>query len=310
MTAREPSPVRRLARRLARRPSTASAPVPASAPASAPAAARTPQPEHRPQYVLVVSYGRTGSTLVQGLLNTLPRSIVRGEHGLYLLPFFRAYHDLVGFRDKHLRHNPRLTHSAFYGLDLVRPVAFVRSARQLLHQSLLGDVRLRDVDVLGFKEVQWYRVREDEIEPFFAYVDRVLPDVRYVLNHRPIEQTLDSGFWVGRDRNVVMHRIERVLLIQQHLRETRPERCVDLPFAELTDTDPEVRDPMLRRLATFVSGSCDDELLEALRATASQRHGPPGGWKKERDERQALEALEAVEAVEAESAEEASGPTG
>lgn len=234
--------------------------------------------------MLVVSYGRTGSTLVQGLLNTLPRSIVRGEHGLYLLPFFRAYHDLVSFRDKHLRHNPQLTYSAFYGLDLVRPVAFVRSARQLVHQSLLGDVRLRDVDVLGFKEVQWYRVREDEIEPFFEYVDRVLPDVRYVLNHRPIEQTLDSGFWVGRDRHVVMRRIERVLLVQQHLRETRPDRCLDLPFAALTDTDPEARDTMLRGLATFVSGSCDDDLLEAMRATASQRHGPPGKSKDDRVE--------------------------
>ena len=33
-------------------------------------------------YVFVVTYGRSGSTLVQGMLNTMPRTLVRGEHAL------------------------------------------------------------------------------------------------------------------------------------------------------------------------------------------------------------------------------------
>ena len=34
-------------------------------------------------YVFVVTYGRTGSTLVQVLLNTLPRTLVRSENGMF-----------------------------------------------------------------------------------------------------------------------------------------------------------------------------------------------------------------------------------
>jgi len=35
-----------------------------------------------PRYVFVVTYGRSGSTLMQGLLNALPGVLVRGESSL------------------------------------------------------------------------------------------------------------------------------------------------------------------------------------------------------------------------------------
>ena len=52
------------------------------------AAARRSRERHR--YVFVVTYGRSGSTLVQGLLNAFPRVLVRGENDLYLLDLYRA----------------------------------------------------------------------------------------------------------------------------------------------------------------------------------------------------------------------------
>ena len=251
-----------------------------------PARAATPQF----RYVFVVTYGRSGSTLVQGLLNTLPRTVVRGENNFYVLPLFRSLALVRGFRKTHLKHNPRASHSAFYGLHEIKPHDFVLSARQLMTGSMLGAERPGSVDVLGFKEVLWHRVRAEETERFFGFLDEVFPGCQYVLNERNHEQVVGSGFWQGHEKDAVMSSIYRVEEIQEHLRRTRPGRVLDLRYELLTSDDQAVADAQLRSLAEFVTGSCDDALLESLRETRRTGHGPfPFGKSRGRAQRRGAE---------------------
>jgi hypothetical protein len=217
----------------------------------------------RLRYVLVVSHGVPDRTPTRSLLSSLPRVLVRGHHGLFLVPLFRAYQDAVRFRGKHLRHNPQNTYSAFYGLDLVKPAAFVRNARQLTEGTLLGDVPAAAVDVLGFEEVEWFKLRKDEVAPFFDYLDRVLPDVRFVLDARPLEEALERGLPRETDRDVAVRRIQRIAAVQDHLRATRGDRCFELSPADLPDVG-EPGDTVLRDLAEFVVGGRGEELVEEL----------------------------------------------
>lgn len=245
----------------------------------------TPPPKTY-RYVFVVTYGRSGSTLVQGLLNTLPRTLVRGENGFYLLPLFRARASVQDFRKTHLKHNPKASHSAFYGLDAITPRSFVRSTRELVTGHLLGSVPPEEVDVLGFKEVLWHKVRPGETEAFFDFVDRTFPGCLYVLNERDQESVVGSGFWQSHDRDEVLAAIRRVEEIQAHLRRTRAERVLDLRYELVTSDDQAVSDQQLRALAEFVHGSCDDTLLAALRETRATGHGPyPFGKSRGRRER-------------------------
>ncbi|MBZ5737292.1 sulfotransferase [Nocardioides mangrovi] len=237
------------------------------------------------RYVFVVTYGRSGSTLVQGLLNTLPRTLVRGENGFYLLPLFRARATAQAFRKIHLKHNPKASHSAFYGLNDVTPRSFVESTRELVTGHLLGSVSSDQVDVLGFKEVLWHRIRPGETEAFFDFMDRTFPGCLYVLNERDQEAVVGSGFWQSHDRDEVLGAIRRVEEIQAELRRTRPDRVIDLRYELVTSDDQAVSDEQLRRLATFVHGSCDDALLAALRETRTTGHGPyPFGKSRGRRE--------------------------
>jgi hypothetical protein len=225
-------------------------------------------------YVFVVTYGRSGSTLVQGLLNTLPRTVVRGENNFYVHSLYRAWSQVRTFRSKHLQHSPESTTSPFYGLQEIDPASFVSSTRTLVTQHLLGTVPAGEVDVLGFKEVLWHRVRPDETRGFFTFLDRAFPDCRYVLNTRDLGQVAGSGFWQGRDPAHVSEALHRIEDIQAFLRETRPRRTLDVRYELLTDEDREVSDAQLRALAEFVHGECDDDLLAALRKTRETGHGP------------------------------------
>ncbi|MEO9322311.1 sulfotransferase [Nocardioides sp. C4-1] len=245
---------------------------------STPAAAQSPVPTPRSsgprRYVLVVTYGRSGSTLVQGLLNTLPRTLVRGESNLWLLHHFRAWQKVREFRALHLRHNPRAAQSAFYGLQHVRPKAMVQSTRLLALDSLLGDEEREDVDVLGFKEVTWHRATTAEHAELADYLDRVFPGCLYVLNGRDHEHLYGSGFWKGSDRTSVDAKIRRTEQLQEHLRTSRPDRTLDVRYERLTSADPDVVDTELTAIAEFVHGSCPAELLDALRTTLRVGHGP------------------------------------
>ncbi len=231
-------------------------------------------PEPGPRYVFVVTYGRSGSTLTQGMLNTLPRTLVRGENNLYLLPIFRAYAGLETFKAKFGSDRAARPESAFYGLSEVDLDAFAGSVRELVQRQLLAGLPASDVDRLGFKEVLWHRIRPPEWEPFFAFMDRVFADPLYVLNRRDVAMASTSGFWQKKKPGVAERQINRVRRLQDFLRESRPERCFDTRFESMTSDDPTVAGDQLSRLAEFVHGSCDHDLLQALLATRETGHGP------------------------------------
>ena len=227
-----------------------------------------------PRFVFVVTYGRSGSTLTQGMLNTLPRTLVRGENNLYLLPMFRAYASLESFKDKFGGPGAAKASSAFYGLREVDLDAFAASVRQLVQQQLLGDVAPSDIDRLGFKEVLWHRIKPEEWSGFFGFMDLAFDDPRYVLNRRDVAMTSTSGFWQKKEPGVAEQQINRVRRLQDFLRESRADRCVDTQFEAMTSDDEAIAAEQLRRLAEFVTGSCDDDLLAALFATRETGHGP------------------------------------
>ncbi len=235
---------------------------------------RPGRPEPTFRYVFVVTYGRSGSTLTQGLLNALPRTVVRGENNFYLLELFRAWERVRAFRRVHMKHNPQAGHSAFYGLHEIRPISLVRSARATVTGHLLGSEPASQVDVLGFKEVLWHQVEPEETEAFFDFLDKTFPGVKFVLNQREHENVVGSGFWQGHDEAEVMGAIRRVEEIQQFLRGSRPDRSLDVHYEQITSDDPEVSQRQLRALAEFVHGSCDAETMAAMRATLEQGHGP------------------------------------
>jgi hypothetical protein len=222
----------------------------------------------------VVTYGRSGSTLTQGILNTLPRTLVRGENNLYLLPMYRAYDRLATFKERFGGPGAAKPSSAFYGLREADLGAFASSVRDLVQRQLLGGVPVAEVDVLGFKEVLWHLVKPAEWAGFFAFVDLAFGDPLYVLNRRDVAMASTSGFWRKKQPGVAEQQIERVRRLQDHLRESRPGRCFDTEFEAITSDETAVAEDQLRGLAEFVHGSCDDDLLAAMLATRETGHGP------------------------------------
>jgi hypothetical protein len=228
----------------------------------------------RPEFLFVVTYGRSGSTLVQGLLNSLPGTLVRGENNFYILPMFRSYDLLATWHRRHGDDKDRGPRWAFYGIDEAQPDEFPVFARRFLMKQLLGTKQRKDVRVLGFKEIRWYGIEPKETKRFFEFFEEVFPGARYVLNRRDHEQVSTSGFWQKQESDEVMATLRRIEEIQDYLRETRPERTHLVRYEEVTHDDTEVSNRELRSLAEFVLGVSNDALIAQMRATMAKGHGP------------------------------------
>lgn len=227
------------------------------------------------RHVFVVTYGRSGSTLVQGLLNTMPGTVVRGENEFFLRGLFLSHQALARTQEKWAGASERKgPASAFYGADQLDLAQFARGVRDLVERQLLGDVPRQEVACLGFKEVLWHEISAGETESFLGFLDAVFPDARYVLHRRDHEDVLVSGFWKRWDEEKAARALVRVEQLQDALADRHPDRVCWTSYKELTSDDATALREALASLARFNAYEATPELVDALVATTRVGHGP------------------------------------
>lgn len=158
--------------------------------------------------VLIVTYGRTGSTLLQGVLNSVPGVVVRGENNGFCSGLFRSY----------LAINAVQTHpgddvtNPFYGSNLFSEIQFLSDARNLLECQLLP-VSRDGIKCWGFKEIRYtpaslqingkYVLRE-----YLDFLALLMPKPAFVFLTRNLDDVISSGFWKKKEDKYVRTQIQ------------------------------------------------------------------------------------------------------
>jgi hypothetical protein len=141
-------------------------------------------------YVFVVTYGRSGSTLLQGILSATPGVVIRGENGGVIADLFAYHRTVARHRDRLARDDVLPPSHPWWGIDGYPDTTALRDLR-----TLLLDTVLRPDDstkVVGFKEIDWPR---EDLADLFAFMRAVFPGARFVLNTRDLEQVASSKWW-------------------------------------------------------------------------------------------------------------------
>ncbi|WP_313409001.1 sulfotransferase [Aeromicrobium sp.] len=143
------------------------------------------------EYVFIVTYGRTGSTLLQGLLNSIPGYLIRGENAGTLESLhdnWRKVEERLGNVKGGDPTNP------WFGMDSYSPEEAAASYRRHMQQVFLKPGP--DTRVTGFKEIRWWR--RDLVETL-EFTRTVFPGARFVLNTRNAEDVIQSKWWAKKD---------------------------------------------------------------------------------------------------------------
>lgn len=141
-------------------------------------------------YVFIVTYGRSGSTLLQGILSATPGVVVRGENGGVIRHLF-AFHDTVTrHRDRLAREDVLPPSHPWWGVDGYPDATAFRDLRTLLLDTVLRPGA--GTTHIGFKEIDW---PTEHLAELFTFMLEVFPGARFVLNTRDLAEVATSKWW-------------------------------------------------------------------------------------------------------------------
>lgn len=210
-------------------------------------------------YLFIVTYGRSGSTLVNGLLNAIPGYVVRGENRDAVYHLFRYHQTLLAEAGRGTRGQRRETTNAFFGIGDFPPQQSLDGIRRLVLDTVLRPPpRTR---VTGFKEIRWY---QPDVEEYVAWLREVFPGARFLVNTRGHTDVLKSEWWADGDPESTAASLvdleARLLALAAALGDA----------AYRIHYDDYVRDPgVLRGLFEWLGEEYDEE---SVRATFAVRH--------------------------------------
>lgn len=146
-------------------------------------------------HLFVMTYGRSGSTLVQGLLNAIPGYLIRGENrsAVYsLYQFHRTCVEEAGQRNPTRTAEPT---SAFFGITDFAAEVSVTRIRDLVVDTLLRPEA--DTRVSGFKEIRWYMT---DLHDYVGFLRELFPGARFLVNTRDHAVVSRSKWWSQDDQ--------------------------------------------------------------------------------------------------------------
>lgn len=155
-------------------------------------------------YVFIVTYGRSGSTLLQRALHQIDGALIRGENHNALYALFEACQRLRRTVDAAAEGAADPKHP-FYGAGEIDITAFERGVADLFIRTVLKPNP--NTRWLGFKEIRAY----ESLNTFDAYMEalvRLFPGARIIFNTRRAEDVARSSWWAHMRPEAVLMRLE------------------------------------------------------------------------------------------------------
>lgn len=156
--------------------------------------------------VIVVTYGRTGSTLLQGLLNTINGVAVLGENDN---AFYHLYMYQKTIKEASLRHNGEAPNGPFYGCSMPRHELTAEAIRNVINAYFYSAKTITGAHCIGFKEVKYYQIGSNLIE-YLDFLDQNFPNPLFIFLSRAHHEIVQSGWWSDMCPQEVLEQVSAV----------------------------------------------------------------------------------------------------
>lgn len=146
------------------------------------------------KHLFVVTYGRSGSTVLLNLLNAIDGYCIRGENQGVLKQLGIAASQTRKVAEEYKPKEPGVEHP-WYGIDLADTDGFERALADAFVRYVL--VPPANARVTGFKEIRYtpQRMSDEEFDQVIAFMLTAFDDARIVFNTRDWRQVAKSGWW-------------------------------------------------------------------------------------------------------------------
>lgn len=142
--------------------------------------------------MFVLTYGRSGSTLLAQILNSIPGYRIKGENNNALYGLFTAFEALALAKRKY---GGKVRLLSWDGAEDIRVMQFTK---QCIAAFVTEVLQPRPGDqVIGFKEIRYFH-HQDKLDDYVRFIMRFFPQSKIVINIRNPKDVAKSGWWVRR----------------------------------------------------------------------------------------------------------------
>jgi hypothetical protein len=219
--------------------------------------------------ILIVTYGRSGSTLLQGLLNSIDSCRIGGENYSFCAGLYQSYRSLRRTSTNYGTHK-RENSPAFpwFGAGAFDETQFLEDARALVTRQLTPNTSgSTPVTCCGFKEIRYLpqelRRVGAEFTGYLDFLAKLFPDPAFLFLTRNHDEVVKSGWWARRDPKLVRKQLQK-------FDEQASNYAAGKPWTfQITYEDMVGRAPRLAELFQFLGAPYDAGKIDAV---LSQRH--------------------------------------
>jgi len=207
-------------------------------------------------WVFIVTYGRSGFTLLQGILNSIDRYHIKGENNSVIHHLFWAARRLKAAYHEHGIYQTDCT-NPWYGIENVDIEKFHREPVSAFIKNVIKPDK--DDRTNGFKEIRYHELHENEIKDFTLFLTKYFDNPCFIFNERDILNTSKSAFWKNHDnpKNAINKSLDNMKKMYSLLKD----------FSYWVNYDEYVRDPMqLEGLFKFLDEPFDIHKIRKVMA--------------------------------------------
>lgn len=184
--------------------------------------------------VFIVTYGRSGSTVLQRILNSIDGYLIKGENNAALLQLFRSVKAVTDGQaqihpkrpDGSLPSSSSPSHPWFGIHDIdVDPYARTLVDAFVQHVIAPGD----DVRVYGFKEIR-YLGQPRQLPAFLDFMRTTFSNPAFIFNYRRWENVTQSRWWKSQDPEELKGRLRRFEETASEFCTSHRDRCIELQY--------------------------------------------------------------------------------
>ncbi len=216
-------------------------------------------------HLFVITYGRSGSTVLQNLLNAIDGYCIRGENLGILIDLATAaqkVHEAVDV-SKVLETDAKLdaTHP-WYGIEKADAGMFAEELARSFEKAIIRAPA--GTRVCGFKEIRFVRswITDDQFHNVIDFLFNAFSGTRIIFGTRDAMEVSKSGWWQDHDEAEVIADIEHcdALFAQAHAQ--YPERSLIVDYSEFKDSESG-----LKNILDWLGEEIDPDLLSAISGT-------------------------------------------
>ncbi|MCM2563599.1 sulfotransferase [Lutimaribacter sp. EGI FJ00015] len=194
--------------------------------------------------IFIVTYGRSGSTLLQTVLQSIPDAHICGENDNLIMPIWQANRKAHGAKRAWGKKSGDKKERPWYGTNNFRPRRFANRMIDTFVDDILRPPST--ASWIGFKEIR-YSQYGDDLPLVLDFMAQSFKNPYFIFNTRKPESVAQSGWWRNHDPEKVMQMVRRQDERFAQYSKARPDNTFIASYEELT-ADFKCLEPMFEML--------------------------------------------------------------